>query len=245
MYQVRTSPVELIGEQPIQYSTLPFNVNMIISGGLSNPSFKFNLSLPEEYQGAYNGLVASKLQEINSNESDLNQKAMMLILFGSFGFTDIKSIISGGQDKTNILISNAINQFAQQKIKFVDLHFDLQSFDDYGGATGGYQRTQLTVAASKKFFDERLETRLGATFIIQGDEKEQQKSFINRTIPEYNVLYILNRPRTLSVKSFRSSDYRGVIEGRVISTGVGVMFQKDFDSLGEFLRKINLKEVIR
>lgn len=237
-YEVRTSPAELLGEQSTQNtSTLPFMVNMIITGSLAEPKLNFRLSLPREYEGVNNGVVAAKLQEINSNESELNQKAMTLVLFGSFGFNNFAGLISGGAGGTNVIISNALNQFAAQKLRFVDLHFDLQSYDNYGGESQDNLRTEMKVAASKKFIDQRLDVQLGFTFVLQADEREQQKSLSERISPEFNITYLLNKPRTLSVSAFRRSEYRGLVEGKIISTGAGIMFQKDFDKISELFGK--------
>lgn len=234
-YEVRTSPAELLGDPEIT-STLPFMVNMLISGSLENPEFKFRLSLPAEYEGVYDGLVAARLQEINSNESELNQNAMTLLLFGSFGFNNFANLFSSGGG-ANVLISNALNQFAAQKIKFVELHFDLQSYDNYGGATQDNLRTEMKIAASRKFDNERLNVQLGATVVLQADELEQKTSIAERISPEFNINYLLNRPRTLSVRAFRRSEYRGLVEGKVISTGAGIMFQKDFNRFSQLFGK--------
>lgn len=237
-YQVRTSPNELPGVAPTQTtSTLPFMVNMYISGSLAEPSFNFKLSLPREYEGVNNGLVAAKLQEINSNETDLNQMAMALLLFGSFGFNNLTGVFSNGQGGRNAIISNALNQIASQKLKFVDLHFDLESYDNYGGQTNDNLRTEMQIAATRKFMENRLGVQLGTTVVLQADENEQQKSLAERFSPEFNVDYKLNKPRTFSVQAFRKSEYRGLVEGKVINTGVGVVYQKNFNKFSELFGK--------
>lgn len=238
-YEVRASPAELLGNETTEdKSTLPFLVNMIITGDLASPNLRFSLSLPAEFEGVNNGLVAAKLKEINYNESDVNQKAMALLLFGRFDFSDLRGILSSGGGGTNALITNALNQFTAQKIRFIDLHFDLESYNNYGEATGENQRTQLMVAASRKFLDNRLNTQVGATFVLQGDELEQQRSWVDKVSPVFNVSYILNKSRSLSVGAFRRSEYRGLIEGKVVSTGAGIIFQKDFDSISEIFQRI-------
>jgi hypothetical protein len=237
-YEVKTTTVGLLSEdEQTDPITLPFMVYMNISGSLANPSFNFEISLPSEYEGASNGQVAAKLQEINSNQTELNQKAMSLILFGSFGFDNIAGIISSGQSGTNAMISNALNQFVGQKVKFVDLHFDLQSYDNYGGASNENLRTEMKIAAAKKLADDRLKVQAGATAVLQADEQEQQQSTLDKISPEFNIEYLINKPRTLSVRVFRSSEYRGLVEKKVISTGVGLLFQKDFNKLSELFAK--------
>lgn len=241
-YQVRTSPAELLDQTEDTGGTLPFMVNINITGDLSSPDLNFQLSLPAEYEGINNGAVAAKLQEINSNESDVNQKAMALLLFGRFDFSNFSGVLSSGGG-TNALISNALNQFAAQKLKFVDLHVDLESFNNYGETTGDNQRTQMTVAVSRRFMDNRLNVQLGSMFVLQGDEREQPKPWWDKINPEFNIDYIINKPRSLSVQTFRKSEYRGLIEGKVINTGVGIVFRKDFNSPAEFFRKQDLKFV--
>jgi hypothetical protein len=161
---------------------------------------------------------------------------MTLLLFGSFGFNNFANLFSGGGG-TNVIISNALNQFAAQKIKFVDLHFDLQSYDNYGGATQDNLRTEMKIAASRKFDNDRLNVQLGATVVLQADEIEQKKSLAERISPEFNIEYLLNKPRTLSVRTFRRSEYRGLVEGKVIRTGAGFLFQKDFNRFSQLFGK--------
>jgi hypothetical protein len=236
-YEVRTSPAALLANQSGETSsTLPFNVNVLISGSLEEPQLNFRLSLPREYEGMNNGLIAAKLQEINSNESELNQKAMALLLFGSFGFDNIAGVLSNNAG-ANVIISNALNQLASQKLKFIDLHFDLESYDNYGSASEDNLRTEMKVAASRKFADDRLNVQLGATFVLQADEQEQQQSVADKISPEFNIEYMLNTKRTVSVNAFRRSEYRGLVEGKVISTGAGIQYSKDFNKISELFRK--------
>ncbi len=241
-YTVNTPSAELMGSSDQKYLTaIPFLVNMNIQGQLSQPTFHFQLSLPREYENTY-GDVAARLQIINSNETELNQKAIYLLLFGSFGFANFTNIINNGSGGTNALISNALNQFTSQMIRFVDLHFDLQSFDNYGGTTGENLRTQMKVSVAKKFLNQRLSTQLGGTFVLQGDVKEQKKSFFDKIVPEFNVEYTLNKQRTWKVKGFRQSEYRGLVEGKVVSLGTGVVFEKNYDHPRDLFRKKNKKK---
>lgn len=236
-YQVRTSPADLLGEESSDNGTLPFLVNINITGELAAPNLSFQISLPAEYEGVNNGLVAAKLQEINSNESDVNQKAMALLLFGRFDFSNLAGVFSSNSRSTNAIIASAINQFAAQKLKFVDLHFDLESFNNYGENIGENERTQLSVSASRKFNNNRLSTQLGFMFVLQGDELEQRKPWWEKTSPEFNVSYKINRSRSLSVQAFRKSEYKGLVEGKVINNGVGIVFQKDFDRIGDLFKR--------
>lgn len=243
-YTVNTPALGLmpVADNEGRYSTaIPFRVNMIIRGELAQPTFNFQLSLPQEYESTYGDVVA-QLQVVNSDENEVNQKAISLLLFGSFDFSNYANIINNGSGGTNALISRTMNQFASQMIHFVDLHFDLQSFDNYGGTTGENLRTQMKVSALKKFYNNRLTTQAGGTFVLQGDEREQNKSFTDKIVPEYKVEYALDKQKIWKVKSFRQSEYRGLVEGKVVSLGAGLVFEKDYERLRDLFRRKAVKK---
>ena len=245
-YKVMTPASGLMSE-PIaddKYLTaIPFFVNVIIQGQLSQPAFHFQISMPSEYESTYGDVIA-KLQIINSDESEVNRRAIFLLLFGSFGEANFTNIINNGSGGYNALISKSLNQFAAQMITFAELRFDLQSIDNYGGTTGDNLRTELKVNASKKFMKKKLTTQLGGTIVLQGTEEEQNKSFLDKIVPEFNVEYILDRQRYWKIKTFRKSEYKGVIEGKVISLGSGVVFEKNYEKPKDlFKRKSKLKKV--
>jgi translocation and assembly module TamB len=201
-----------------------------LKGSLPTPELNFSISLPDEYQNADQGLVALRLQQINASPSDVNVQAVSLLILGTFDLTNLSNIIQG-QSGTNALISNALNQFAIQEIKFVNVHFDLESYDNYGENNPQDARTELKTDVSRNFFDDRFVAKAGAGIVLQGDPKEQIQKGFNRVTPTFNFQYILNKERTLSIKVFQKDDYKGLIEGKVISTGGGIMFQKDYDSI--------------
>ena len=240
-YSVKASPLPILPNVDANRfsSILPFKVNLNLEGSLSAPELAFDISLPEEYRDVYNGMVTSRLQQINADEALVNKQAMSLLLFGTFfDLTDISNSLFTTKGSTNILISNALNQFAAQEIKFVDLHFDLQTFDYYGGGEN-YQdaRTELKVEASKKFFQNRLNTQAGADVLLQGDPREESSLNMNRVTPSFKVDYILNKRRTLTLKLFQQNEYKGLLEGKVISVGTGIQYTNDYNRTRELFQR--------
>ena len=237
-HEVRASPLPILNqlqgasnnESPQNSSPIPFDVYVNFKGILSSMEFNFSIALPDEYQNAADGMVASRLQQINTDPSDVNVQALSLLLFGTFDPTNLTNIIQGANG-TNILISNALNQFATEEIKFVNLHFDLESYDNSGDNNIQNARTELKTEASRKFFDERFDAKAGAGIVLQGDPKEQSQQGLNRVTPTFNLQYTFNKQRSLSIKTFRQDDYKGLVEGKVISNGAGIVFQKDYDHI--------------
>jgi hypothetical protein len=243
-YEIRTSPAPLFtsdqGNTSQYTSALPFRVNLNINGTLSKPELTFEITQPEDYQ---NSTIASKLQQINSDPSEVNRQAMSLLLFGTFDIASMFSNISynsvsslSNSGGTNALLSRALTQFAAHEVRFVDLHFDLQSYDNYGLANSQNVRTELKVDAARKWMNNRLNSKLGATFVLQSDETEQNRNWYDKVTPEFSLDYLLNKPKTWSIRAFRQNEYRGLVEGKVVNTGAGVLFQKDFDNTRELFR---------
>lgn len=240
-YTVKASPVPILPNADANRypGLLPFEVNLNLEGSLSEPEMEFDITLPEEYQDVYNGMVASRLQQINTDEAMVNKQAMSLLLFGTFfDLSDISNSLLSGRSSTNIIISNALNQFAAQEIKFVNLHFDLQTYDYYGSGEN-YQdaRTELKIDATKRFWDGKMNTQAGADILLQGDPREEADMKSNRITPSFKVDYFVNKKRTVSLKIFQQNEYRGLLEGKVISVGAGIQYSNDYNKVGDLLKK--------
>ena len=244
-YEIRSSPEPLYAESQATSSqhlgAIPFRVQMNIKGSLATPTLSFEITLPEEYQ---NSDVATLLQQVNSDPSRVDREAMSLLLFGTFDISSIFTNVSlntvnslSNSGGANALLSRAMNQFAAHEVKFVDLNFNLQSYDEYGVANSQDVRTELKVEAARKLVNDRLNAKGGATFVLQADEIEQNKPWYEKITPELNVGYLLNKPRTISIRVFRQNEYRGLLEGKVVNTGTGILFQKDFDTARELFNK--------
>lgn len=86
MYEVRTSPIDLVADQLTGLSDqdknmyqqlLPFQLYMYMKGELLKPEITFSLDLPPNERGALNGSVYAKLNQLNENESDLNKQVLL------------------------------------------------------------------------------------------------------------------------------------------------------------------------
>ncbi|HYX07987.1 MAG TPA: translocation/assembly module TamB domain-containing protein, partial [Bacteroidales bacterium] len=167
IYNIRTAPVGLFSanelpsdqqaKQPYR-KQLPFRVELNMTGSLTDPNLKFSINMPRQYEGVLNGAVAAKLDQLKLDESEVNKQAVSLLLFGNFlSQTDQLAMLSlSNVDYANKILSEALNKTAERYIKFINLNFQLQSYNDYGQSTFTRTRTDLSVKASKDLFDNRL-----------------------------------------------------------------------------------------
>lgn len=244
-YTVNSAPMNLISEslatmddsqKKIAKKQIPFIVTMNLEGDLGSAKMDFGVSLPEDQQGVLNGDVNNKLQKISTDVAEVNKQAISLLVIGSF--IPEGSAQGGGfntSDYTYSLVSQQLNAFAEKYVKFVDMNFDLQAYDDYGKNGEDEIRKDLKFQIGKRFFDDRLNFQLGGVFILQGTESvESQK---NKSAPSVVILYKLTKDGRYSIKAFQDNKYTGLLEGQIVEQGVSVMFTKDYDKMIEFFRK--------
>ncbi len=63
---------------------LPFLVYLNVDGQLLQPELSFALDMPEDEQGSIGGDVYGRLQQLNSQESELNKQVFSLLVLNRF-----------------------------------------------------------------------------------------------------------------------------------------------------------------
>ena len=253
VYSIRTAPIGLFsaGELPSDQQAkqpyrkqLPFRVELNMTGNLTDPNLKFSINMPRQYEGVLNGAVAAKLDQLSLNESEVNKQAVSLLLFGNFlSQTDQLAMLSlSNVDYANKILSEALNKTAERYIKFIDLNFQLQSYNDYGQSTFTRTRTDLSVKASKELFNDRLRVNAGSVFVLESDQKKQSVNTLNNIAPEANLAYKLTPDGSLSIRAFNQNEYTGLLDGLVRETGVSIVYVKNFNEFIELFNKGKLKQ---
>src|SRR5690606_35944536 len=89
IYRVETSASELMASQlsgseselASQFrQELPFLVYLNVDGDLLRPLISFGLDMPENQQGAIGGNVYTRVQQVNSQEDELNKQVFSLLV---------------------------------------------------------------------------------------------------------------------------------------------------------------------
>ena len=93
MYTVNASVLDLIQDQLAGISQeernkykqeLPIQVYLMMKGKLLKPDIHFKLDMASDQRGVLNGSVYEKLNELNGQESELNQQVFALLVLGRF-----------------------------------------------------------------------------------------------------------------------------------------------------------------
>ena len=225
-----------VSEQGKYRQILPFFVYLNIDGELMAPKISFNLDMPEDEQGSIGGQVFGRVQQINQQEDELNRQVFSLLVLNRF-YPDAGSDGSNGgvatiaRDNLNDALSDQLNVVSDKifgKTGF-EVDFGVDSFTDYQGDSP-QERTQLDIAAQKKLLNDRLIVRVGSEVDIQGGSTSNETSPL---IGNVSLEYLITENGRYRLKGFRKNEFENVIDGQTIVTGIGLIFNQEFNKFSE------------
>lgn len=256
IYRVRTSPLILLEDQLAgaddsernQYrNTLTFLVYLEMTGNLLKPDIKFDIDQPENEKGAMGGAVNSKLNELKTDESQLNKQVFALLTLNRFLGQDPfetgnapLTVESATRASASKILTQQFSALSEKYIKGVDLDVGVNSFEDYSSGTE-QGRTQLQLGVSKEFLNDRITVQVGGNVELEGEKaRENRTSDIAGNV---NVEYKLTPNGRYRLRAFRRIEYENPIESELINTGVGFSYSRDFRKLRQvFWSKERLAE---
>jgi hypothetical protein len=245
-YTVTTPSTSLMANESITMSEteknmfkqrLPYNVKLNILGFLSQPEISFNITLPDKYLTA-NPMVATKLTQLNSSDytDALNKQVFALLVTGSF-IADNPSTTGGSpssiastaaRNSVNGILAGQMNNVTSKFVHNFDLNFGLTTFDD--GTTGSEApTTELDVQVSKKLFNERVTVEAQSSIDLSGN-KNTTATTSDHNSGAVAVTYKLTQNGEYKLKAFSQTAY-DLFDGDIISSGIAVMFTREFETL--------------
>lgn len=248
VYSVRASPIDLIAGQISGLSNAdknmykqpyPFLVVLKLRGALLHPEISFEIQLHPEDKGILGGAVNAKLNMLNEDPNTLNKQVFALLVLGRFIQENPLQSESGGsvtsvvRSTVGTFLSAQLNQLSSKFLTGVELNFNIQSYDDYqtGQAAG---RTQIDIGVKKQLFNERLSVQVGGSVDVEGEYAK--KNSASDIISDVTIEYKLTKDGRYRLKAFRHNQYEGAIEGQLVETGAGVLYERDFNKWKELLK---------
>jgi hypothetical protein len=202
------------------------------------PTVSFKLDMPEREQNAFDGIVYTRIKQINNDESELNKQVMGLLVLNNFISDNPFSSLQQNTTPEIIarrtagkILSQQLNNLVGNIIKGVDINFDVESQEDY--STGSLEnQTNLKVGVSKNLFNDRTTVTVGSSVPLEGSRQSTTGLVGNVTIE-----YKLTRDGRYRVKVYRRTDNEAFIQGEVVETGVGFTLIMDYNEFKEIFRK--------
>lgn len=257
VYVADVPPIDLVADQLTTDQTmykqkLPFNVDLNLKGELMKPVISFDIILPDSTYAVQSDVintVDARLAQIRQDPNELNKQVLGVLVLGHFigdnifqsqgGSTGVEGYV---RNSVSGLLSDQLNKLVGNSIAGVDVNFGLTSGEDY--ATGTAQnRTDLNVALSKHFLNDRLTVSVGNNFNLEGQNQPGQKA--STIAGNVTVGYKLTKDGRFALRAYRREEYI-VIQGEVVETGIGFTFTVDYNKFKEIFKSSEqLKEMRR
>lgn len=251
IYEVNTAAIDLVADQMesldasarnIYKQKLDFQVLLYLKGELLKPNISFKIDLPEDERASAVGAAAfAKLQQVNSNESELNKQVFALLALNRFISENPFQSLAGGSSTSSIarqsvskLLTEQLNNLANNLIQGIDINFGVNAVEDYSSGQLA-NRTDLEIDFSKKLLNDRITISVGSTFGIEGNRPSNQKS--SNIAGNINVEYLISADGRYRLRFYRRNETEGIVEGQIIETGVGFALVVDYNRFNEIFKK--------
>lgn len=222
-YRTKASISPLIADSTAVNTRRTVDCGIGLNGKLANPEIKFNIDIPD-----LDPTTQGRVQNALNTEDKRMKQALALLVSGGF----VPDEQSGIVNNTTLLYSNASEMMASQLNNIfrqldipVDLGFNYQPTEN--------GRNIFDVAVSTQLFNNRVS--------INGNIGNRQylSSAASDIVGDLDIEIKLNRQGQLRLTLFsHSADQFSNYLDMSQRNGAGIVYQEDFNSIGELWRKI-------
>lgn len=217
---------------------LTYLVNLKVEGPITKPQLSFALDMAQEDQGAFGGLVYSKINLLNTDPNELNKQVFSLLVLNKFlpsgnaGSSGGAAVSTIARNSVNQMLSDQLNALSGKYVKGAALNFNLQTTEDFVGGSA-QQNTALQVGLKKELFNSRLSLQVGSSIDLSGSNRNTSNSNGQSLTGDVLVEYKLTTDGRYKLKAFRENQYEGVIDGILYKTGLGIAYTRDYNRFRE------------
>ena len=132
------------------------------------------------------------------------------------------------------ILSQQLNNIAQDLIAGVDLTFDFDSYEEYSSGNKN-TRTDLNVNLSKKLLNDRLKISVGSNFGIEGAARQNED--MTNIAGNITADYALSKDGRYTLRAYRKNQYQVALQGQIIETGVGFVITLDYNDFKDIFQR--------
>lgn len=261
IYETNAAPSDLLEAQianlsPTQQNMykqrLPFQALLMMKGELLKPEISFDLKLKEGITSVSGDVISNvntQLEQIRTNETELNKQVFSLLLLNRFigenPFESSAGVLSAGQmarQSVSRLLSDQLNNLAGNLIAGVELNFNLDSSEDFSSGSRE-SRTDLNLAVSKRLFSDRLKVTVGSSFEVEGNQRENEQAA--NIAGDIELEYALSKDGRYLMRVYRKNSYEVALQGQVVETGVGFVITMSYDKFRELFERTKDKNELK
>ncbi|WP_188812322.1 translocation/assembly module TamB domain-containing protein [Hymenobacter cavernae] len=257
IYNVRTSPAELIASQgqtlddPTVRNTLPFQVYLNVQGELLKPAISFDIKLPEEARSNARDQIEARLAQLRepSQADALNKQVFSLLVLNRFLADNPFQSSSGSlvneqlRGSASQVLTQQLNNLTGSYLSNLGVELGVNSQADFSSGAEK-TRTDLNVAVRRQLFNDRVSVRLGTDVPLAGggNQTSQGQQSISSFAGDVSVEYDILANGRLRLRAYRNNAY-GDIDGQYVRNGASLIFQRDYQNLADLFKGVdkNLK----
>lgn len=187
-----------------------FITGVRVGGSIDKIDIGFFLDAPKDSE------IQKELAE--TPEEDREGLAAVLLATGMYASESNEATQMAGYALTSILQSKLNAASANRFGNKINLDFGVAKTKH----EKGIETTDYTLNVSKSFFKDRLNVKLGSSVSDNAEVNKNSTSFINNISAECKI----DSAGMFKARLFSMKDYNNIVEGELIKSGVGVLFNK-------------------
>lgn len=200
-----------------------------ILGTLNNPELSFDIDMPQG-SAEYKDMLA----QATSTEEQRNMQFMYLLAVGRFYTYDYSNQAAMNGMSPNAMESFVSNTVNGQINNLLSQVFDSNIFSLSSNVTAGSYLSNNAATIANKELEGILEARLlNNRLLFNGNFGYRENGVTNSSnfIGDFELQYLLLPKQGISLKGYNKTNDRYFTKTTLTTQGVGLMFEKDFDSL--------------
>lgn len=213
---------------------LPYEVILYVEGDLLSPAIRFTIDMPQEHRGALGGIPYEHIQMINENETERIKQVFSLLVLNRFlpenpfDLGEGPGITSTARTSASRLLTQQLNVLSRRYVRGLDIRFDVESYEVFT-EEGPEGRTELELQVSRRFMDDRIIVQVGGEFDLEGERA--QAAELTDIAGDISIDFMITEDGRYRIKAFRKTELGAVSEGEIISTGLSLLYVRDYDRL--------------
>lgn len=239
---------------------IPFRVLLYLKGTMKKPDISFDIQMPDEnsniaISSELRSTIENKLAQMRSDVAVVNKEVFSLLLLGHFVSEQSSDFFKSSGSSTSMnevaresvskFLSSALNGIAADLFNGVNVDLNLNSYEDFSSGSE-QQKTDLNVAVSKNFLNDRLTVIAGKNFGVEGEDaaaKAVQQNSTTSSFPDVTLNYKLTPNGKYLLRAYKRDQFEVTVDGYVVETGLGFVLTMDYDKFIElFHNKKNKKK---
>ncbi len=204
-------------------------VFMYMRGNLDNLIIQFDVSPITN-----DPVISSKISQMTAKERSVN--AVNLLIRGQFA-TNQSAVAIDVDSYINQMLANGLNTLISDRIKFVDMSFDIKSYQNYNSKGAIEEQSNIFFNVGKSFYHDRLRVKYTSSLTSNTTKEGETYGQMEQTTQSnLSLEYDINKRGTFQGLLFRKNAYDDIMEGDIISTGGGFRLRKTYKSFGDIFK---------